>query len=161
MPTTFRCQGCGLDKPGNPRLKGRQQYCGERECQRARKRVWQSVKRADPNYRHKQNASLAKWRRERPLHRYQKEYRETHPDYVQHNREQQRLRNRTRRERDASRKIVKMDAFSQAAVAPGLYLLTPCSLEVSTKIVKRDAFVVALQVFHGANARPHATPMRL
>jgi len=45
-----------------------------------------------------------------------------------------------------------MDARAQAPVASGFYLLTPCSLDASTKIVKMDAFVVALEVFHGDSA---------
>lgn len=159
MPTTIFCLGCRQHKPANPCLKEPQQYCGERECQRARKNAWQKAKRAaSSEYRVRQNAGLARWREERPLHRYQKEYRAAHPQYVEKNREQQRTRNRKRRARDASSRIVKMDAFSQATVAPGLYLLTPCSLDASTKIVKMDTFVVALQVFHGDNVCVNASP---
>jgi cobalamin-dependent methionine synthase I len=152
MPTTILCLGCQLHKPANPRLKGPQHYCGERECQRARKNAWQKAQlAANLKYREQQCAALAKWQRKRPWHRYQKEYREAHPEYVEKNRVQQRERNRKHRQHDASTKIVKMDAFPQAPVASGFYLLTPCSLEAAAKIVKMDAFVVALQVFHGDN----------
>lgn len=161
MPPTFRCLGCDHDKPVNPRWKRPQQYCGEPDCQRARKRVWQQEKRrSDDGYRDRQHAGLVKWRSEDHglrLSRYQQQYRESHPQYVEKNRAQQRLRNRARRNRDASTKIVKMDALPQTLVPSGFYLLTPCSLNASAKIVKMDAFVVALQVFHGANARANTS----
>jgi hypothetical protein len=154
--TTFRCLGCQGDKELNPCLKGSQRYCDEPECQRERKRVWQKEKRRnDDGYRKRQHACLVKWRSEDHglrLSRYQQQYRESHPKYVEKNREQQRLRNRARRERGASTQIVKMDALPQTPVTSGLYLLTPCSLHASTEIVKMDAIVVALQVFHGDNA---------
>lgn len=154
MPTTFRCLGCQRDKDVNPCLKDPQLYCGEAECQRKRKRAWQQEKRqSDVEYRRRQHACLVKWRSaDRRLSRYQQQYRETHPDYVKKNREQQRLRKRARDAARASTPIVKMDASPQASVTSGLYLLTPCSLDASTKIVKMDALVVALQVFHGDNA---------
>jgi hypothetical protein len=163
MSTTILCQGCRLQKPTNPCLKGQQQYCGERQCQRARKNAWQRAKLAAvPDYRKRQRAALAQWRRERPLHRYQKEYRQNHPEYVRKNREQQRLRNRQHQLRNApgagKEKIVKMDAFSQHLVPSGLYLLAPCSLEAPARIVKMDAFLIALQVFQSDNALAGTAP---
>lgn len=160
MPITFQCRGCKQDQDLNPRLKSPQQYCGEDDCQRERKRVWQQDKRrSDEAYRRRQHAGLVQWRSEDHglrLSRYQQQYRESHPKYVEKNRAQRRRRNRARRNRDASTKIVKMDALPQTPVPSGFYLLTPCSLDASTKIVKMDAFVVALQVVHGDNASANA-----
>ncbi len=160
MLLTIRCQNCRLEKPANPRLKGEQKFCSDEACQRERKRLWQRENlSAHPCYRAHQRTALKLWRRKRPLHRYQKEYRDHHPEYVQKNREQQRLRNYQRRLQNTSvagEKIVKMDAFSYHPVKSGTYLLTPCSLEASAKIVKMDALLVALQVFQGDNAFPGA-----
>ncbi len=41
MQKTFICQGCGQEKQANLRLKGIQGFCGEPDCQRARKAQWQ------------------------------------------------------------------------------------------------------------------------
>jgi len=62
-----RCAHCGC--PLNPNgLARNQNYCGNNECQRARKRLWQKQKRAtDPDYktnqkvrRSRQSADVAK-----------------------------------------------------------------------------------------------------
>ena len=46
-----RCAHCGCPLELNPRSKN-QRYCGKKECQRARKRLWQKNKMAtDPDYR--------------------------------------------------------------------------------------------------------------
>jgi hypothetical protein len=51
-----------------------------------------------------------------------------------------------------------MDAFPQHPVSSGLYLLAPCSLEGPAKIVKMDAFLIALQVFQSDNALAGTAP---
>jgi hypothetical protein len=98
MPTTFRCQNCGLEKDVNYRLK-EQQYCNKAACQRVRKRNYHKQKMAaDEKYRREHLQSIKDWRTYRPLAQYQRTYRERHPDYVQKNREQQRRRNQKRRQ---------------------------------------------------------------
>ena len=100
MSTFFSCKGCGHTKPANIRLKGNQEYCGDPKCQRARKAAWQKKKMAeDPSYKAKQTACVNRWRQNRPLHQYQRAYREDHPEYVKANREKQRISNARRSER--------------------------------------------------------------
>jgi hypothetical protein len=146
MQKTFICQGCGKQKPTNPRLKGNQRFCGELRCQRIRKARWQKTKmQTDPVYRSQQHDCLQKWRKERPLHRYQHEYRAAHPGYVAENRRKQKIRNRKRlggqTEAEMMEMIVKMDALSQ--IKSATYVMTPLATE---KIVKMDALVVELTV---------------
>lgn len=142
MPT-ITCKNCGKEKPANPRLKGNQKYCGDPLCQRARKREWHRNKMAtDPEYRASQRESLKKWRKNRPADQYQRQYRESHPDYVSKNREQQRQRNK---KRSREEKIVKMDALTSDKL--GHYcIITPVEIDASTMIVKMDPFLAQLIV---------------
>jgi hypothetical protein len=156
MPTTFICDGCHLEKPANPCLKAGQRYCADPKCQRERKRLWQKAAMTadDAIYRTKQIAFLKHWRKEHPLHRYQKQYRENHPDYVKNNREKQRVRNRKRchkAESTSAEKIVKMDALPNRLIKSGIYLMQPCEMDASKVIVKMDALVVELKLFQGDN----------
>lgn len=151
MSTTFRCQNCGERKPRNPRLKRTQKFCGAHACQKARKRQWQQEKMAgDPEYRARQRQGIADWRKTHPSHAYQQRYRDAHPEYVEKNREQQRLRNQKRRNGSmtsgASQKIVKVDAFDARPVKSGIYRLTPYQPDAPGKIVKMDALFVELIV---------------
>jgi class 3 adenylate cyclase len=80
-----------------------QQYCGKKECQRARKRSWQKEKIAtDPDYRANQRECNKAWRGRNPD--YWRHYRKNHPRYVEKNRLLQKARRR--------RRVVKMDAFA-------------------------------------------------
>lgn len=152
MQSTLLCKNGGHEVDANPRLKGNQLYCGNPECQRARKRAWQKNKMAtDKKYRRKQTACLVRWRKEHPLHRYQKQYRDEHPEYVEKNREKQRRRNDRRRQRvqpDQIEMIVKMDAFQNQPIKSGCYWLAPYAMDASQKIVKMDALLVELKTFH-------------
>ena len=154
MQNMITCKNCGHEVPANFRLKGNQQYCRDPKCQRIRKRAWQKAQMAtDKKYRAKQIACLQRWRKRRPLHQYQKLYRDSHPQYVEKNREKQRHRNDQRRQRvqlTPLEKIVKMDAFPNQPIKSGLYWLTPSSaMDASQKIVKMDALLVELKAFHG------------
>ncbi len=161
MPTTFRCQNCGLEKEANYRLK-EQKYCGDEECQRIRKREFHKKKMAeDEAYRRDHLQSIADWRTKQPLAQYQSTYRQTHPKYVQQNRKQQRWRNQKRRRREVIASpsvIVKGDACN--SIKSGTYLLTPCCrVNASEVIVKVDSFVVELSVFQEESA-PHLEAAR-
>lgn len=160
MQNTITCKNCGREAPANFRLKGNQQYCSDPRCQRLRKRAWQKAKMAtDEKYRAKQIASLQRWRKRRPLHQYQKLYRDSHPQYVEKNHEKQRLRNDKRRQRgqpDQIDMIVKMDAFQNQPIKSGVYWLSPYAMDASKKIVKMDAFVIELKTFHGDSPIPVA-----
>jgi len=146
MATTFICRHCRELKPVNHRLKGHQQYCDAPACQRARKAAWQKSKiAADPLYRAQQIEALCDWRKKRPLHQYQKEYRDSHPEYVQRNRELQKNRNQKRSSRLACLKIVKMDAYQNPiSEKPASYIMKPYKVDASGKIVKMDALFVQL-----------------
>ena len=110
MAQTFICKNCHNMKTMNPRLKGNQNYCGDKQCQQARKSSWQKNKmKTNSAYRNKQYQSMERWRKRKPLHRYQKNYRTTHPQYVDENRTKQTIRNQ---KRSSVAKIVKMDALS-------------------------------------------------
>ncbi|MDZ7300695.1 MAG: hypothetical protein ONB44_00990, partial [candidate division KSB1 bacterium] len=116
MHIKFTCKNCGLEKDANIRLKGTQQYCSDKKCQRVRKAAWQKQKMAtDTQYRAKEIALLVSWRKQRPLDQYQKAYRQAHSEYVEKNRKRQKIRNAKRRKQAESapnEKIVKMDAFA-------------------------------------------------
>jgi hypothetical protein len=156
MQTKLLCKNGGHEFDANPRLKGNQQYCGDPKCQRVRKHAWQKAKMTtDKKYRAKQIACLQRWRKRRPLHQYQKLYRESHPEYVEKNREKQCLRNDKRQQcvqLTPLEKIVKMDAFQDQPIKSGLYWLAPWAMDASEKIVKMDAFVVELKTFHDNSA---------
>lgn len=114
-----RCAHCGCRLDLNPRLKN-QLYCGKKECQRARKRIWQKRKMAtDPDYRANQRACGKAWRDRNPD--YWRNYRGNHPGYTERNRLLQVARRR-RRELD----VAKMDASApDSFVRTGTYWLIP------------------------------------
>lgn len=114
-----RCAHCGCLLELNPRVKN-QLYCGKKECQRARKRIWQKRKMAtDPDYRANQQACGKAWRDKNPD--YWRTYRGNHPGYAERNRVQQKAR-RSRGEAD----VAKMDASApDSFVRTGTYWLIP------------------------------------
>jgi hypothetical protein len=148
MPTKFICTCCNELVDCNIRLKGQQEYCGKPKCQRERKRRWQRHKmKTDPVYRKRQHQCQQKWRANRPLHQYQKLYREQHPDYVKTNRQQQRTRNRQRKQPIQAffpEKIVKMDAFNESSIKSNVYVMKTYTTDVEQKIVKMDTLIVQL-----------------
>jgi len=158
MVPTFFCKNCHQEKPQNIRLKTEQAYCSAIACQRARKRAWQQQKIAcDAVYRQQQKDSLRQWRREKPLHRYQKQYRLAHPVYVKNNRQQQRLRNRKRAVLNALFRIVKMDASTHCK--SNKYLINPRQSPSSKKIVKMDALLLQVTVLdHLVQTHDQALP---
>lgn len=85
-----RCAHCGCPLDLNPRSKN-QRYCGKKECQRARKRLWQKAKMAtDPDYRANQRECNKDWRDRNPD--YWRDYRKSHPGYAERNRLLQKAR---------------------------------------------------------------------
>ena len=154
MQKIFICQGCGREKPADPRQKRNQRFCGEPACQRARKAQWQKTKmKTDAVYRAQQLDCLREWRKERPLDRYQHKYRETHPKYVKENRRKQRIRNRKRHGQTETEMIVKMDALSE--IKSDTYVMRPLASE---KIVKMDALVVELTVLQHLSRHSMSAP---
>jgi len=154
MTRMFRCKHCGKLFKRNPRIKSFQRYCGQKGCQQARKNAWELLKiTTDERYRERRQASKKRWRKHRPGHVYQKKYRETHPDYVTHNCEQQQNRNENRKMVNSCTKIVNTDALpSGRPINPGLYALLPWDKGKKEKIVKTDALMVQLTVLQPATA---------
>ena len=144
MARMFRCKHCGKLVKRNPRIKSSQRYCGQLECQQARKNTWEKQRiKTDESYRQRRQASKRQWRKQHSAHIYQCRYREKHPEYVATNREKQ--KNRELRDREA--KIVKTDALSpERPIIPGLYALLPWNKNKMEKIVKTDALMVQLTV---------------
>jgi len=105
MSCMIRCIHCGRHFILNPRVKD-QRYCGRKECQRARKTLWQREKmRTDPEYQTNQRESHRSWRERNPG--YWKEYRIGHPEYAMRNRILQRHRDKRRLPYCAGRKSCK------------------------------------------------------
>ena len=102
----------------DPRVKN-QRYCGEKDCQRARKRKWQKDKlAADPDYKANQRDCQKEWLQRHP--NYYKQYRQNHPAYCQRNTLLQGYRN------VRVRMIAKMDEFKPAPIKdPGPFYLLP------------------------------------
>jgi len=95
-----------------------------------------------------------RWRDAYPAHEYQKQYRETHPDYVDRNRELQKERN-NKREKEQSPMIVKTYALSPRPLIDGAYM----GFEVKKgKIVKTYAYMDQWQVQHGLAAFSRINP---
>ncbi len=108
------CHRCFHPRPQSPT----QTFCSAAECQRERKRRWQSAKRGtDPDYRENDARSSRHWRQQHAA--YWREYRRRHPEYTARNREQQRRRNQTRGSRAAARDKQALLNASPAGIANG------------------------------------------
>ena len=145
MISTFTCLHCGCTFPCNPRAKD-QQYCNAKECRRASRSAWKKKKRAtNKAYRQQCLNHQKRWREQRPAHQYQKEYRESHPDYVRRNRELQRERNK-KGQKEPVQKIVKRNTLSVHPSGGRTYALMQVK---NGKIVKRNTLMVRMQVLSG------------
>lgn len=102
----------------DPRVKN-QHYCGEIDCQRARKCKWQKEKLAvDPDYKANQRDCQKEWHQRHP--HYYKKYRQDHPAYCQRNTLLQSYRN------TKARMIAKMDEFKPAPIKdPSVFYMLP------------------------------------
>lgn len=116
---------CGRIFDPDPRVKN-QHYCGDKDCQRARKCKWQKEKLStDPDYKANQRDCRREWHQRHPG--YYKKYREDHPAYCQRNTLLQGYRN------TKARMIAKMDAFKPAPFKD------PCAFYLLPLIAKMDA----------------------
>lgn len=154
MARMFRCKHCGRLFKANPRIRSFQRYCRQQECQQARKNAWRRAKNSrDEGYRKKRHVSNKRWRKHHPAHRYQRKYRETHPEYVASNREKQQKRNKKRKIVDPITQIVKSDALSlERLIKPGVYALLQWNKNNDGKIVKSDSLMVQLTVLQSYTA---------
>jgi len=149
MLKTMRCCFCKEEIKSNPRLKFNQHYCHKKECQRARKRVWQHEKMEnDEGYRQKQAGYIKLWRKGKPFYQYMIEYRKNHPEYVKKNRKRQKQLNERRKETKGS-KIVKMDTLVIDPLKTKTYEMIQYSKDRTGKIVKMDTLMVQLKQIQG------------
>jgi hypothetical protein len=117
-----------------------QRYCADPECQKSRKRKWQKEKLArDSDYRANQAEAQRQWRSRNKD--YWKQYRASHPAYVEANRTGQMERNRRRRSGSG---IAKMDELAgKSLIRSGRYWLIPvCTPEIA----KMDELIVEIDV---------------
>jgi type III secretory pathway component EscR len=117
---TIICKNCHLKKEANYRLK-HQEYCGEAECQQARKRDYQKKKMAqDAEYRQSQLNGVADWRQSQSFAQYMHDYRKSHQAYVDENRKKQRIRNQKRHNESVDSMIVKVPIWTLSFGMPKL-----------------------------------------
>jgi hypothetical protein len=136
-----RCAGCGEAFSPRPQVPD-QEYCGEEECRRVRRRRWQRVKRQnDADYRDNQGRAQRAWARENSA--YWRAYRSGHPEYAQADRERAKQRQRDCRRRAAGGgAFAKMDSSKALSTVPsGTYLLVPQDEE---KFAKMDSLMVEI-----------------
>lgn len=146
MPSTIRCKHCGRRIFKNPRIKKGQRYCGSGACQRARKNTWEREKiKKDEHYHVHRQETKRRSQKQRQGYLQQRDYRETHPEYVKTNRENQVKRHENTKIIVSGSPIVKTDALITEWLIPiGFYELIPCRTDASGKIVKTDALIVQL-----------------
>lgn len=107
---TFRCACCRRILRKNSRVK-KQQYCGAKACQQARKNRWQREKQqTDVDYRVNKRESQQAWLKTIPT--YWRQYRSRNPEYRKRNRQLQQARDK-KRIRTAADHLAKKDTLSQ------------------------------------------------
>ncbi|MBN2396379.1 MAG: hypothetical protein JXC36_07960 [Candidatus Atribacteria bacterium] len=145
MKSSFICLHCGGTFLCNPHVKD-QQYCNDTACRQARRRAWKLKSyRTNKSCRQRCLNHQKTWRKQRPVHEYQREYRESHPEYVKRNREMQQERNRKRQKVSGSM-IVNRNTLSTQSSDSGTYALMQI---INGKIVNRNTCTVRLQVLSG------------
>ena len=117
-----------------------QRFCNKRPCQNARKRQWRKQKRSkDPDYRENQR------RAQKKSSYYWNNYRQTHPEYTQRNRNKQKIRDMRRARSELARKshLAKSDALmANNLIKSGTYRLIP----TYPNLAKSDALTVNISL---------------
>ena len=129
------CQNCRDSLPTSKKNPD-QRFCGKKDCQRARKRLWQREKmHNDPNYKQNQQDANRNWQKHNP--QYWQEYRQKNPEYNERNRKNSRQYMQIKRQVvSILKKFAKMDAsLSINQELTGYYLLLP----VGGMFAKMDA----------------------
>jgi len=144
MSGTIICLHCDKTVQRNPRSK-KQKFCSSPGCQNARKRLHDKKVLATARGKLNQQRRNKRWRDKAPAHAYQDQYRKDHPDYVERNRDQQRLRN-NRNQKGTVPIIVKTDAFLLQPRSDGAYMAFKVK---NQKIVKTDTLMLKMQLQQG------------
>ena len=142
MKRSCRCCGCWfMTKVNVPD----QQYCSRRICQNARRQRWRKQKLSiDLDYKADQYEAQRRWCEKNPD--YWKQYRASHPDYRQRNRQKQKERNRKRGKRhiEPGAVIAKRYALKpHNEIISGIYNIVRVNGDM---IAKSDALLVKLDV---------------
>ena len=142
MSQKIRCKCCGRLVSGNPRINN-QQYCNDKDCQRARKAGWQRKKMAsDKAYQLDQRDRQRRWRQAHPD--YYREYRKRNSDYTDRNRKQQRQRDRAKNRGD----LAKMDAsISKADSNLQPHYLQPHLAKMDTSDSGKPCSIIEIEEF--------------
>ena len=140
-----QCMACGQSFRPRPQVSN-QSYCSAPACQRERRRRWQLLKRqSDPDYQDNQVRAQQAWSQRNPG--YWREYRGTHPEYAERNRNLQRERNAS----PQNTEIAKMDASTPEMPLPsGIYRLS--RVKAGT-IAKMDVWTVEITA-HACQCMP-------
>ena len=127
-----------------------QRYCNHIVCQRRRKNLWRQAKRTyDSDYKSNQEMAHQRWKE---THKnYWQNYRATHPDYVNRNRELQRVRDQKRTQHGSYASPLascKRDALadkksSKSSLYSGIYRIFRIDAD---DLAKRDAFTAKISV---------------
>lgn len=122
-----------------------QQYCSQDDCQRARKNQWRrNARHRDADYRSNQRCANQRWQSNHPD--YWKQYRASHQEYVQRNRDKQRMRDKSakiQRQAQATH-LAKSDALpDKTPINSGRYWLIPVQ---SNHLAKSDALFVKIDL---------------
>jgi hypothetical protein len=105
----LNCAHCGKVFEPDPRVRN-QKYCGAKRCQSARRVKWNRAKmKSDKDYKENQQLCQKQWQQKNPG--YYMEFRRTHPEYTQRNRQLQLWRNKKMRERGKCALIANSDAL--------------------------------------------------
>lgn len=151
MPGSFTCRQCGKTLPRNPRLKKHktQSYCNAPGCKQAKKSARKKERyHTDADYRQRHLDRQKLWRVTRPAHEYQKQYRESHPEYADRNRELQAQRN-CRRKKESDPMIVNGTPLSPHPSNDKAYAIISVKRE---KIVNGTPFLAQMQIITGKEA---------
>jgi len=137
---------CCKKKFHSDRYHPHQNYCSKEPCQRKRRRTWQKNKlKTDTAYRENHMDAQALWKAQNPD--YWKNYRASHPHYVERNRQKQHFRRIQSKNPPLSSPkaaVAKMDVASlQPTVVSGRYRLI--SLD-DANVAKMDFAIVQLWV---------------
>ncbi|WP_035384469.1 hypothetical protein [Ferriphaselus sp. R-1] len=140
-----QCIACGRSFKPRPQIP-QQSYCSSPDCQRERRRQWQRHKlQSDPDYQDNQARAQQAWSQRNSD--YWREYRASHPKYVERNRALQQERNA----KATVAPIAKMDASIPVIPLPsGIYHLR---LVTEDGIAKMDVWTVEITV-HSSERKP-------
>ena len=133
-----QCVACSQPFQPCPQVPD-QSYCSAPACQRERRKQWHRQKlQTDPDYQNNQARAQKAWMQRNP--NYWREYRKSHPEYVERNRVRQQERNA----KVTGHSIAKMDVSIPSTPLPsGIYHL---SLVTGAGIAKMDVWTVEITV---------------